>query len=140
MKTNRFLPLAALAVLLVACAERALAVRDPFENKKQAPKVNVHPGPENLVAHQQHLGKTFYFEVTGSTVGTVWGTGIYTNDSRLATVAVHAGILRNGQKGVVKVTILPGQGGYQGSFSNGVTSNNYGAWNGSYRVEAVNLK
>ncbi|MBE7537999.1 MAG: hypothetical protein HS122_06270 [Opitutaceae bacterium] len=29
--------------------------------------------------------------VTGATTGIVWGTGVYTHDSNIATAAVHAG-------------------------------------------------
>src|SRR5262249_15208636 len=60
--------------------------------------------------------------------GSVWGTDIYTDDSPLAAVAVHAGVLQVGQKGVVKVTILPGQQSYTGSTRNGVTTGNWKAW------------
>src|SRR5262249_30563196 len=79
----------------------------------------------------------FYFVVTGSAEGSVWGTDVYTDDSSLAVAAVHAGILRPGQKGLVKVAILPGREKYEGSTRNGVTTQGYSAWHGSYRIEAV---
>jgi hypothetical protein len=81
-----------------------------------------------------HVGKFFYFEVTGSNAGTVWGTGIYADTSHIATAAVHAGVLRSGQKGFVKITVLPGQQSYEGSTRNGVTSQTFGAFEGSYRI------
>jgi|GEM_PF-5645094 len=47
--------------------------------------------PGSLGAYAQQVGKTFYFEVVGSTFGSIWGDGIYTSDSALAKAAVHAG-------------------------------------------------
>jgi hypothetical protein len=95
---------------------------------------NVQPDPGSLTNFQNDIGKVYYFRVTGATNGTVWGTGVYTSDSPLATVAVHAGLLKVGQTGVVKVTIVPGQDAYQGSTQNGVMTSDYGPWPGAYRV------
>ncbi len=39
--------------------------------------------------------------------GSVWGSGPFTTDSSLATAAVHSGVLRAGQTGIVRVTIVP---------------------------------
>ena len=67
----------------------------------------------------------------------VWGTDTYTLDSTLALVAVHAGALKAGQSGVVKVTILGPQAAFKGSVKNGVRSNPYGTYPGSFKVEKV---
>jgi hypothetical protein len=93
--------------------------------------------PGTLVGFRGQNGKTILIEITGNNTGSVWGTGVYTDDSSLATAAVHAGIVNAGQKAVVKVTILPGEPQYAGSDRNGVTSSDYGEWSGSYRIEAV---
>ena len=69
--------------------------------------------------------------VTGRTTYAVWGTGIYTNDSDIATAAVHAGLITSGQTAVISVTPLPGQSSYTGSTANGVTTYSYGYWGGS---------
>jgi hypothetical protein len=140
MKTNRLLTLGALVLLLAAGTDRAWAVRDTTPPRKKAPAIKALADPGTLVTYRNRVGKTFYFQVTGSTTGPIWGTGVYTDDSRLSTAAVHAGVLGNGQKGVVKVTILAGQTAYQGSASNGVTSFAYAQWLGSYRIEAVPKK
>jgi hypothetical protein len=95
----------------------------------------VLPDPGTLSSYRSSMGRPLYFEVTGSDQGTVYGTGIYTDDSPLATAAVHAGVLAVGKKGVVKVTILPGQSSYKGSTKNGVVSQSWEAFSGSYRVE-----
>jgi hypothetical protein len=98
---------------------------------------NALPDPGTLTGHRADVGMIFLFDVTGSNRGSVWGTEVYTDDSALATAAVHAGVLAVGQKGVVKVTILPGQESYTSSTSNGVTSGSWGSWVGSFRVEAA---
>lgn len=94
----------------------------------------VQPDPGNLTQFRGRNGRQFNFLVTGAVGGNIWGTGVYTDDSTLAAAAVHAGILRNGEQGVVQVTILPGQDHYDGSFQNGVNSGSYANWDGSYRI------
>lgn len=93
------------------------------------------PDPGNLVDYRDMTGESFTFQVTGDAMGSVWGSGIYTDDSNLAAAAVHAGVLEDGETGVVVVTILPGEEMYTGSEQNGVTSWDYGEWSGSYIVE-----
>ena len=80
-------------------------------------------------------GAVAYFRLTGSASGRIWGTGTYTIDSSPGMAAVHAGVLGTGQSGVVKVTILPGLGSYEGSSRNGVSSLSYGAYGASYTIE-----
>jgi len=115
---------------------QAKAVAKLIQEIKRGP-IKALPDPGTLVTFRGQLGKVLYFEVTGANRGTVWGTDIYTDDSSLAAAAVHAGVLTLGQKGVVKVTLLPGQGFYQGTARNGITTANWNAWNASYKVEAV---
>jgi len=104
--------------------------------RRAAPKPRVMADPGTLVGFRGQNGKSFLFEITGQNTGTVWGTGVYTDDSSLATAAIHAGIVKVGQKAVVKVTILPGEQQYPGSDRNGITSSNWSDWLGSYRIEA----
>jgi hypothetical protein len=99
------------------------------------PPVTPLADPGTLMGYRREVGKSILFEVTGSDAGGIWGTGVFTDDSVLAKAAVHAGILAVGQKGVVKVTILPGQDSYDRTTSNGVMSGWWGNWSGSYRVE-----
>ncbi len=95
--------------------------------------------PGNMVNYRATVGTTYSIKITGTDQGSVWGgyNGIYTDDSRLGKAAVHAGLLKVGQEGVVKVTILAGQPAYTGSTRNGVTTTSFGAWQGSYKFEAV---
>ncbi|PTW97677.1 LCCL domain-containing protein [Pararhodobacter aggregans] len=100
-----------------------------------APAAMADPG--NLTSYRDRVGQTLTFLLTGSTSGSVWGSGPYTDDSSLATAAVHAGVLQPGQSGPVEVTILPGEQSYSGSAQNGVQSSNYGTWQGSYSFPAA---
>ncbi|NVJ21598.1 protease B [Myxococcus sp. AM011] len=65
--------------------------------------------------------------------GPVWGTNLYTDDSNICTAAVHAGVIST-SGGTVVVEIQPGQSTYVGTTRNGVTTNSYGAWAGSFRL------
>lgn len=99
------------------------------------PEGSVLPDPGNLKAYERRIGETLSFSVTGaSSGGSLWGTDIYTTDSRLAMAAVHAGVLREGETGVVKVKIVAGQPSYAGSTKSGIASSNYGGYGGSYEV------
>jgi len=88
------------------------------------------PGDVEELAGQ--IGKVFAFKVTGTADGCVWGTGTYTSDSTISTAAVHAGLLKVGQKGVVKLRIVKPLNGYTGSTKNGITTEGYGPWDGAY--------
>ncbi|HLT48057.1 MAG TPA: LCCL domain-containing protein [Rubricoccaceae bacterium] len=65
-------------------------------------------------------------------LGTVWGAEVYTDDSAVCVAAVHAGRLSFERGGRVAVEIRPGQDGYRGTDWNGVVSQPYGAWGGSF--------
>ncbi len=79
-------------------------------------------------------GDSYVIELTGRTGGSIWGSGTYTDDSDLATAAVHAGLLRNGETGLVRVTIVAALSSYMGSSRNGVTTSSYGPWGGAYTL------
>lgn len=83
------------------------------------------------------VGESTELEVTGNLSGAVWGTIVYTNDSSLPAAAVHAGLLKEGETGRVKVTMLPGRESYESSNRNGVTSLKYAQWHGSFWLEGV---
>jgi hypothetical protein len=78
-------------------------------------------------------GAIIFDTVVGNTNSSgLWGDGVYTCDSSLATAAVHAGLLASGQMGAVAAVALPGQSQYYSTTRNGVTSTAYGPWPGSY--------
>jgi hypothetical protein len=109
---------------------------------------NALPDPGNLNSLLGQVGRVYAFRVTGGgrvaapglpglnpfvPAGAVWGTDIYTLDSSLAMAAVHAGVLKQGQTGVVRVKILGPQAMFTGSTRHGVTSNGYGPYTGSFQ-------
>jgi LCCL domain len=100
----------------------------------EEPAVNAARDPGTLVNFQNQVGKRFHFRVTGAQSGNVWGTDVYTGDSLLAAAAVHAGVLRPGQTGVVQVEIVAPPPQFQGSSRNGITSFPYGLYPGAYKV------
>jgi len=106
---------------------RSLAVEDDED-------VAAAADPGDLRALQGEVGKTFRFKVTGAATGSVWGTDVYTTDSALATAAVHAGALKAGQTGVVRVKIVAPPAKFEGSTRNGVTTSPWAAFPGAYQV------
>lgn len=103
---------------------------------KKPVRRNVLADPGSLANYRQQLGQVLYFRITGNNTGTVWGTDTYTTDSTLATAAVHAGAIKLGETGVVKVTMMTPPPNFQGSMRNGVTTAAWGAYPAAYRVEA----
>lgn len=115
--------------------DEALAIRGQIRKL-----LGVMPDPGYLHLNAADIGKSFLLEVKGDVAGSIWGSEVYTADSHLATVAVHAGLLKPGQKGILKVHVLPGQQSYSSSSAHGVTSKAYGPWSVSFTVELYNQK
>jgi hypothetical protein len=93
--------------------------------------------PPHMLELCDPVGATYYFRVTGVAEGPVWGTDIYTGDSALAVAAVHAGAVKAGETGIIKVTVVAPLPQYQGSVRNGVTSHEFGRFGTAYRVARV---
>jgi nucleotide-binding universal stress UspA family protein len=158
--TGRIAP-ATLKVQTFQFGEQALKLADVRELRSpsaSAPELaNALPDPGTMNTYVGQVGKIQVFQVTGGAQGgqpggmrvlgggpggaiiwgggggAVWGTDTYTLDSTLALAAVHAGILKPGQTGVVRVKILGPQMAFQGSTRNGVTSMMYGPYNGAFQ-------
>ena len=75
------------------------------------------------------LGNNKY-ECDGScpVTGTVWGTGLYTADSSVYSVAKHMGIVPC----TFQKIMAPACTAYIGTTMNGITTNNYGGYGNSY--------
>jgi hypothetical protein len=78
------------------------------------------------------IGKVYKMTITGASGGG-WGTDIYTNDSYIPAMAVHAGILTVGQTKEVYIKIVQGQNNYTASTRNGITTSDWGGWDLSYQ-------
>jgi hypothetical protein len=90
----------------------------------------------NLAHLRGNNGSYYDFLVTGTTTGSIWGCNgsYYTDDTNLATAAVHSGYVLNGQTKTVRVLILAGKSSYSSCTSNGITSSSYSSWDGSYQI------
>ena len=64
--------------------------------------------------------------------GYAYGTDLYTDDTSVCTAAVHAGLITLASGGTVVIEIRPGATSYTGSTRNGITTRDYGAWDGSF--------
>jgi hypothetical protein len=78
------------------------------------------------------IGKVYKLTTTGTT-GYGWGTDIYTNDSYIPAMAVHAGVLAIGQTKEIYIKVVEGQNDYPSSTRNGITTSYWGAWGLSYQ-------
>ncbi|MDX2012330.1 MAG: LCCL domain-containing protein [Myxococcaceae bacterium] len=83
--------------------DEAVAIRDRIRQLR-----GIQSDPGALHVTEADIGKTMLFEVTGVTSGSVWGTEVYTSDSHVGTAAVHQGVLKPGEKAVVRVKVIPG--------------------------------
>ncbi len=87
----------------------------------------VYPeGFETVRDLQLPPGRIVRIRVKGLQAGYVFGTDVYAASSTLAAAAVHAGVLKPDEAGVVTVRTLPGQNRYEGTARNGVTSRSLG--------------
>jgi hypothetical protein len=118
---------------------RSLALAEPEPEDAPEPK-GVLPDPGNLKAYEGQVGKTFLFKVTGGANGSLWGTGTYTTDSNLAAAAVHTGVLKMGETGVVQVKIVASPAAFAGSVQNGLGSSGFGPYPAAYEVSKPKAK
>jgi hypothetical protein len=105
---------------VVVTSESTSPAKDGVAKDVKDPKEVPNPG--SLSEYANKVNETFIFAVTGKAGGSVWGTGLYSIDSDLAAVVVHAGLLKDGVKGSVTVTIGRASEGFSGSAANGVAS------------------
>ena len=126
------------AYLKAGSLDEALAVREALRHvrKHLASELGPLPASASLAGFEGRIGERLTFSVQGTSMAPVWGTDLYTLDSRLAAAAVHAGVLRSGETGAVFVTIedTSGVAGFQGSSRNGVTSHPWGPYRAGFRV------
>ncbi|MFO0807432.1 MAG: LCCL domain-containing protein [Gemmataceae bacterium] len=94
-------------------------------------------GAGTAVAWRGRLGEQFALEITGDTTGLVWGTDVYTDDSPIAAAAVHAGLVRAGERARITLTIVKPPSQFVGSSRNGVKSSSYGDWPSAYVLQRV---
>lgn len=118
--------------------DEALAVRNRLRGLR-SDLFGVKPDPGNLTEfNSADHGKALVFEVVGSADGSIWGTDVYTGDSRLGVAAVHAGAVRVGERALVRVTLSSGsERTFDGSERYGIRSLDYGNYSLAFRVERI---
>ena len=114
--------------------DEALAIRDHIRTLK-AQLLQARPDPGSLGEDLPEVGIDLFYELIGSIDGAVWGTDFYTADSHLASVAVHAGVLREGESGVVRVKSVDTSNiRFVGTERNGVRSMPFATWPTGFQV------
>ena len=114
--------------------DEALAIRDHIRTLK-AQLLQARPDPGSLGEDLPEVGIDIFYELIGSIDGAVWGTDFYTADSHLASVAVHAGVLREGESGVVRVKSVDTSNiRFVGTERNGVRSMPFATWPTGFQV------
>ncbi len=118
--------------------DEALAVRNRLRGLR-SDLFGVKPDPGNLTEYSSaDFNKALIFEVVGSADGNIWGTDLYTGDSRLAVAAVHAGAVRVGERALVRVTLSGGsERVFEGSERYGIRSLDYGNYSLAFAVERI---
>ena len=85
--------------------------------------------------YRQEIGERFVFDCpSDGQIGSVWGTGPFTDDSSVCSAAVFAGEITVEDGGRVMVGIVEGQDSYEAGEENSVTAKAYGEWPGSFIV------
>lgn len=64
----------------------------------------------------------------------VWGSDVYTDDSSICTAAVHAGAITLEEGGEVVIEMRAGETSYRGTTTNGIRTEPWGAWDGSFVI------
>jgi hypothetical protein len=118
--------------------KQAIAIQDQIKQRRLQAYA-IETAPYSLLDVKKGPGESQLYNLTGSSRGQVWGTDVYTDDSDLSTVAVHAGVLKDGESGVVKVTLLEGKPDYEGSVRNGIATESYGPYSRSFKIEPYKL-
>lgn len=141
MSNRKMIMLSAVASigLLAACNNGGDAEEADATEEETEEVVLADPCPDQ-VATMRGSGDPFTCSCTPEAAeeGTVWGSGPYTDDSRVCRAAMHAGLLADGPANVT-INFLPGRESYTMSDANGVETRNYGRYGGSYAFEGAAL-
>lgn len=100
----------------------------------------ISPGNMNSICQPGTDGGSGRFLVIGTDRDghrTWGGPDVYSGDSQLASAVVHAGLLVDGEAGIVEVHCLGPQERFQGSSANGVTTMDWRSYPQSYAVALV---
>ena len=116
---------------LLAAAATLLAAQPTFAQSRSLGIT----ATQNASAYRQEAGKrvTLVCPPSDGKSASVYGTDVYTDDSSICASAIHAGVLKPQQAGVVSIDLVQGSQEFRGSQRNGVTSRNYGRWDYAFK-------
>ena len=97
----------------------------PFANETYSSNIN-------CIDKRGKIGEYYCYKIIGSTESTVWGDGVYTDDSNIAKAAVLEGKCKIGENKEVCIKIIEGKSSYGSCTKNGISTSSYGSWDGSY--------
>jgi hypothetical protein len=75
----------------------------------------------------------------GGSLGRLYGTDTYTDDSSICTAAVHAGVITRASGGRVTIEATGPQAAFAASVRNGVSSQDYATWPNGFRFSGTAL-
>jgi len=112
------------------------AAEAPADLQARAAKLKALPWAE---LGKLQIGEEAIILIQGQTknVGAVYGTGPYTADSFPPAAVVHAGLLKDGEWGLIRFKIIKFDGDHGGSEQNGIHARKWGKYHRSYTVELV---
>ncbi|MEM6427470.1 MAG: LCCL domain-containing protein [Cyanobacteria bacterium P01_D01_bin.128] len=134
----------AMMSVLLAAIPLAIAVNPPVSQpivstaglviaQADSPTTRIADWSETAAEYQGQVGRQIRYScIPNGSLSSVWGTDIYTDDSSICSAAVHAGLINQSQGGNVIIEIAPGEIAYEGTTRNGVTSTEWGRWDGSF--------
>jgi hypothetical protein len=88
----------------------------------------------DMNANHMKLGQQITYRCLPGSPNQLYGTDVYSGDSSICTAAVHAGQTTTAGGTDFIVEASAGQASYLGSTRNGVTSDNWGSYEKSFRV------
>jgi hypothetical protein len=114
----------------------------PTPTSRPTPRRIATPAPAQGVpwdataeGHRGENGATFTYDCPpDGESGVIWGTDVYTDDSSVCTAGVHRGVITIEDGGPVRIMIRPGQVAYVGSVRNGISTQSFEWWAGSFEV------
>ena len=81
------------------------------------------------------IGEYYEYKIKESEEGTVWGDGIYTDNSNIFEAAVLEWKYKLEEEKVICFKIIEGKSSYNSCSKNGLSSKTYGHWDGSYIID-----
>ena len=124
-------------------AESSANLTAAMPDKRMRPIVKQEPGadgaqePVSMFPYRsQEVGHSIDAMLTARVHGHIYGDGVYTDDSDVATAALHAGYLQPGETKLVKVYVTGPCRKFLKSFRNGIQSHRFSHFPGSFAFEA----